>query len=61
MTLSKKEAQEISVDVDRERQKLEEHINEYMDKMICTADMSLKEVEKITMRDCKVYIERFEE
>lgn len=61
MTLTKKERKEISDDVDTERQKLEEHINEYMDKMLNTSDISLEEVEKITIRDCKVYIKRFME
>jgi len=59
MTLTKKERKEISDDVDTERQKLEEYINEYMDKMMNTSDISLKEAEKITMRDCKIYIKRF--
>ena len=60
MTLTKKERQKISDDVDMERHKLEKHINEYMNKMLNTSDLSLKEVEKITMKDCKVYIKRFE-
>jgi len=49
------------VDINRERELLEDCINDYMDSMIEQTDFTIEEAQNLTTRDCRIFIKRYEE